>query len=435
MPRRTTRAHCSRVQDANEPLELVVERLTYGGDGLAHHDGQVVFVPYVAPGDRVRARIVERRPGFARAELCDVVGEGHARTAPRCPLFGRCGGCQWQHLATPAQRAAKTAIVAEQLARLGGLRDVDVRPARSGDDAWGYRARITLLVEGRRLGFRRARSHALVEIDDCAIADPALVAHLGIAREWVARLRAAPNRLTLARAADGVVLVADTRRSPGPTDVEATEDLLARHASVRGAVLSGTGARIVVGDPHVPVPLEPDLQLEVPADAFTQVNPSANLLLVATVLELAGGVAGWRVLDLYCGAGNFTVPLARRGADVLGIERSEPAVAAGRANAARLGIPAARFLRGAAAPELARLPAEALDLVVLDPPRAGAADVVPLLVARRPRRVVYVSCDPATLARDAGVLVAGGYRPGRVQPIDLFPHTYHIETVAEFVLK
>jgi len=103
------------VQDANEPLELVVERLTYGGDGLAHHDGQVVFVPYVAPGDRVRARIVERRPGFARAELCDVVGAGHARTAPRCPLFGRCGGCQWQHLAIPAQRAAKAALKRGQI--------------------------------------------------------------------------------------------------------------------------------------------------------------------------------------------------------------------------------------------------------------------------------------------------------------------------------
>src|SRR5262249_50060284 len=205
-------------------------------------------------------------------------------------------------------------------------------------------------------GFRRARSHALVEIDDCAIADPALVAHLGIAREWVARLRAVPNRLTLARAADGVVLVADTRRCPGPTDVEATEDLLARHASVRGAVLSGAGARVVVGDPHVPVPLEPDLQLEVPADTFTQVNPSTNLLLVATVLELAGGAAGWRVLDLYCGAGNFTPPLAPPGADVLRIQRSQVAVPPGPANAARPGIPRARLPRRPAAPQPQRPP-------------------------------------------------------------------------------
>jgi 23S rRNA (uracil1939-C5)-methyltransferase len=423
------------VGDAEAPLELLVERLAYGADGLAHHEGQVVFVPYVAPGDRVRARIVERRAGFLRAELCDVVSAGRDRTPPRCPVFGQCGGCQWQHLTFPAQHTAKAAIVAEQLARLGGLRDVDVRPLRSADDPWSYRARITLLVEGRRLGFRRARSHALVEIDDCAIADAALVTHLGIARDWVASLRAVPERLTLARAPEGVVLVAETRRAAGAVDVEVTEDLLARHASVRGAVLAGAGARIVVGDPHVLVPLEPDLQLEVPADAFTQVNPSANPLLVSTVLELGDVGPGWRVLDLYCGAGNFTLPLGRRGADVLGIERSDVAVAAGRANGARLGIAGARFLCGTVAVELERLPAQELDAVVLDPPRTGAADVVPLLVARRPRRVVYVSCDPATLARDAGTLVGGGYRLGRVQPVDLFPHTYHIETVVEFVLK
>jgi 23S rRNA (uracil1939-C5)-methyltransferase len=423
------------VQAADPPLEVVVERLAYGPDALARHEGRVVFVPYVAPGDRVRVRIVESRAGFLRAELCDVVVAGPDRTEPRCPVFGQCGGCQWQHLAPAAQRAAKAGIVAEQLARLGGLRDVDVRPPLSAAEPWAYRARISLLVEGRLLGFRRARSHALLEIDDCAIADPALVAHLGVARTWVAALRAVPARVTLARAPGGVVLLAGTRRRPGPADVDVTEGLLARHASVRGAILAGAGARTVVGDPHLLVPLEPDLQLEVPADAFTQVNPSANPLLVATVLELAGVGAGGRALDLYCGAGNFTLPLARRGADVLGIERNAVAVDAGRTNAARLGTAGARFACGPVASELQRVPTHALDAVVLDPPRAGAADLVPQLVMRRPVRVVYVSCDPATLARDARGLVAGGYRVARVQPVDLFPQTYHIETVAEFVLK
>jgi 23S rRNA (uracil1939-C5)-methyltransferase len=423
------------VQAADPPLELVVERLAYGPDALAHHEGRVVFVPYVAPGDRVRVRVVERRAGFLRADLCDLVAAGPDRTAPRCPVFGQCGGCQWQHLTPAAQRAAKAVIVAEQLARLGGLRDVEVRPPLSVGEPWAYRARISLLVEGRLLGFRRARSHALVEIDDCAIADPALVAHLGVARSWVAGLRAVPSRVTLARAPGGVVLVAATRRRPAPADVAVTEDLLARHASVRGAVLAGAGVRTVVGDPRLLVPLEADLQLEVPADAFTQVNLAANPLLVATVVELAGVGPGGRALDLYCGAGNFTLPLARRGAEVVGIERSPVAVEAGRSNAARLGLAGARFTCGTVASELRRLPEQALDAMVLDPPRAGAADVLPQLVMRRPARVVYVSCDPATLARDASRLVAGGYGLARVQPVDLFPHTYHIETVAEFVLK
>jgi len=430
-----TRAHSPPVQDAEPPVELVVERLTYGAEALAHHEGRVVFVPYVAPGERVRVRIVERRAGFLRAELCDVLTAAADRTAPRCRFFGECGGCQWQHLTVAAQRIAKTAIVEEQLARLGGLHHVNVRPPLAPGDPWAYRSRITLAVEGRRLGFRRARSHSLVAIDDCSIADPALIAHLDVARDWVAALRAVPDRVTLARAPGGVVLVADTRRRPGSADITVTETLLARHASARGAVLAGGGARSVVGDPHVLTPLAPDLQLEVPADAFTQVNAAANPVLVATVLDLAALRPGARALDLYCGPGNFTLALGRRGVDVLGIERSAVAVDAGRANAARLGVAGARFACGPVAAELARLPVEALDGIVLDPPRSGAAEIVPQLVARRPRRVVYVSCDPATLARDARDLVAGGYHLARIQPIDVFPHTYHIETVAEFVLK
>jgi tRNA/tmRNA/rRNA uracil-C5-methylase (TrmA/RlmC/RlmD family) len=242
-----------------------------------------------------------------------------------------------------------------------------------------------------------------------------------------------PLRVTLARAPDGVVLLSDARTSPAPTDVTATEQLLADLPQLRGAILGGGGARLVVGDPHLRIALEPDLALEVPADAFTQVHPAANLLLVATVLELSGAEAGMRALDLYCGAGNFALPIARRGLQVTGIERSAIAVAAARANAFRLGLEA-EFVCDAVAPALARLPAARLDLAVLDPPRAGAADVVGPLLARRPARVLYVSCDPATLARDARALVAGGYRLGPVQPIDLFPHTYHVETVAQFVL-
>jgi len=415
-------------------LDLAIERLTYGPDALAHHEGRVVFAPLAAPGDLVRARIVERHRGFLRAELADVVRPGPDRVEPRCPIFGRCGGCQWQHVAVAAQRAAKRGLVAEQLARLGGLHDVDVRPTRASADVWGYRSRITLVADGRRLGFRRARSHDLVEIDDCTIADPVLVSHLDVARAWASTVRGAPLRVTLAAAPGGVVLAATLRTRPTAVDGAATERLLASSSSVRGAVLTGGAERLVVGDPNLRVPVEPDLVLEVPADAFTQVNPTANLLVVTTVLELGEFRAGERVLDLYCGAGNFSLPLARRGAEVTGVERSAVAVAAARANADRLGLGSVRFTRDAVAAVLERLPPAPFDAAVLDPPRGGAADVAGALAARRAARILYVSCDPATLARDARTLVAGGYRLGRVQPLDVFPQTYHIETVAEFVL-
>jgi 23S rRNA (uracil1939-C5)-methyltransferase len=418
---------------ADGELELAIERLTYGGDALAHDGERVVFVPLAAPGDRVRARVVERRRDWARAEIETLLDAGPDRTVPPCPVFGRCGGCQWQHVATAAQHAAKRAIVAEQLSRLGGLRDVDVRPVRAAPEPWRYRARITLVAEGRRLGFQRARSHDLVEIAECAIADPTLVQTLDAARAWARDVRTAPRRVTLARAPGGAVLVAELRAAPTPGDVDATERALVSDGRLRGAVLTGRGSRQVVGDPHLRVAVEPDLALEVPADAFTQVHADANLLLVATVLEIGRFAPGMRALDLYCGAGNFALPISRRGVAVTGIERSGVAVESARLNAARLGL-GATFVRDAAAAALARLPSERLDAVVLDPPRAGAAEVVAPLAGLRPSRLLYVSCDPATLARDARELAGRGYRIGRVQPVDLFPQTYHIETVAEFVL-
>jgi 23S rRNA (uracil1939-C5)-methyltransferase len=286
------------------PLVLDVERLTFGFDALAHHGRQVVFVPYAAPGDRVAADVVERRPGYLRARVSAVLAPGPARTPPACPHFATCGGCQWQHVAADAQREAKRAIVAEQLARVAGLRDAEVRPTLPSPRDLGYRARVSLVVEGRRAGYHRARSHALVEVDACPLAEAVVSDHLGAARAWIAALRAPVRRVTVSAAPGGVALAAVAAARPGPADQAASEALLVRTASVRGTVLTGAGARQVAGDPSVRVELEPGLAVEVPADAFTQVNPEANRLLVATVLELGAFRAGERVLDLYCGAGN-----------------------------------------------------------------------------------------------------------------------------------
>jgi 23S rRNA (uracil1939-C5)-methyltransferase len=231
----------------------------------------------------------------------------------------------------------------------------------------------------------------------------------------------------------GVVLVAAVDGAPGEHDVAVTEDLLVREAAVRGAVLRGGGTRRVVGDPTVRVEVEPGLALEIPADAFTQVNAAANRLLVATVLAFGEFRRGERVLDLYCGAGNFTLPLARRGALVHGVERDAVAIAAAEANAARLGLTTARFTCASVARALGRI-TETCDAVVLDPPRTGAGDVGDSLARLGARRVVYVSCDPATLARDVRALGARGYRVARVQPVELFPQTFHVEAVAELRL-
>jgi len=414
-------------------VRLDVERLTFGFDALARAAGQVVFVPYAAPGDRVEAEPVERRRDWLRARIERVLTPGPARVLPGCAAFPACGGCQWQHVAPPAQREAKRDVVAEQLRRVAGLPDAVVLPTLAAEETFGYRARVSLVAEGRRLGFHRARSHALVEIDACPIAAPAVSAHLATARAWAAALRAPLRRVTVSAVPGGVVLVAATDARPGPRDVHATEQLLAREATVRGAVLRGGGARHVVGDATVRVEVEPGLALEISADAFTQVNPAANRLLVATVLAFGDFGTGDRVLDLYCGAGNFTLPLARRGVRAQGVERDAVAVAAAEANAARLGLATARFACAPVAHALTS-PEGAFEAVVLDPPRAGAGDVIDALARLKAGRIVYVSCNPATLARDVRALGAHGYRLARVQPVDLFPQTFHVEAVADLRL-
>src|SRR5438445_788267 len=227
---------------------------------LAHHGRQVVFVPYAAPADRVQAEVVERRGGYLRARIAAVLVPGPARVLPGCRYFPTCGGCQWQHVAPPAQRDAKAAIVAEQLARVAGVRDAEVLPTVPSPADWHYRARITLAVEGRRAGYRRARSHDLVEIADCPLADPVVSAHLEAARAWVAALRVPLRRVTRSAAPGGVVLAASATARPGPADLDASEALLARTAGVRGTVVAGAGARLVAGDPTVRVALEPGLE-------------------------------------------------------------------------------------------------------------------------------------------------------------------------------
>jgi len=417
-----------------ERLILDVERLTFGFDALAHHDGEVVFLPYAAPGDRVTASVIARHRGYLQAEVDAVERPGPGRVIPGCAFFPRCGGCQWQHVAPPVQREAKAAVVAEQLARLAGIRDVEVLPTIASPHDWGYRGRVTLVVEGRRAGYHRARSHALVEITGCPIADPAISAHLDAAREWLEELRVPLRRITVLAAPGGVVLAGLAARRPGARDHAASEAILAHRATVRGTVLVGGGERLAAGDPTVRLPLEAGLDLEVPADVFTQVNPAANPGLVASVLALGRFARGEHVLDLYCGVGNFTLPLARRGITVEGIERDGLAVGAARENAARLGLQHASFRATSVAAGLATFAPDTVDALILDPPRAGAADAVAGIARLRPRRVLYVACDPSTLARDVRAFATHGLRIVRAQPIDLFPQTFHVETVAELHL-
>jgi len=297
----------------------------------------------------------------------------------------------------------------------------------------GYRQRLKLRAAGGRVGFNAAASHDLVEIEHCLLAEPlvdrAIPAVAALARSLRTRLRRIeiaatgvdPGRVALACEAEGAWAEAD----------EGTcRKWLAANRDIAGVAIGGRGWRRTWGDPLVQIEPEAGLPLNVGAGTFTQVNPAANRLLVDTVTRLAEAADGVRILDLFAGAGNLSLPLARRGAHVLAVESDRRAVADAQAAAQRLGLANFAIERGRAEQVARRLAegGERFDVVVLDPPRSGAAAVIEPILSLGAKRIVYVACDPATLARDLRAL-APAYSVEIVQPIDMFPQTYHVEIV------
>jgi len=369
-------------------LEVSLTQMSHGGDALGRHRGQVVFVPDALPGERVRIRVAAERRGFLRGELLEVLEPAPERIIPPCPYAATCGGCQWQHAAYPAQLAYKRAIVVEQLTRLGGLTAPPVGEPIPCPAVWGYRNHCRFHRAGQdRWGFRAAHSHAVVPVTRCLLAMAPIAG-------WLTAMqgRGGPAEIAVRALDDGLV----TTLAPRPA-----------HARVGKA------------------------RLRVSPDAFFQVNTPLLPTLVATVVDGLALAGGERVVDAYAGVGLFARFLAERAAAVVAVEAAPAAVADARENLAP--FPHVKVVAGRAERVLPAL-AGRIDAVVVDPPRAGCdAAVIAALAARRVARLVYVSCDPATLARDARRLTAAGYRLATVVPIDLFPHTFHIETVSTWV--
>jgi len=415
-----------------ETFSLEITSLTNGPDALARHGGRVVFVPGAAPGDRLRARLVTEHKTYARAQVTHHCVPGPAYREPPCPWAAECGGCPWQQVRYPAQLAAKTQNVRDALARIacvGAQRELTIVAAPR---EWGYRHRIRLHVgAGGRLGYKRPRSHEIVEVGACQVADPALSAAIAPLRGALQRFATRLDSVELlTNGRGGVVAFAVTRDLWRTQDADPIASLMRDGPEFAGVRLHGTGWELSWGDVRVvfsPDPAQTPITLH--PGSFTQVNADANQLLVRAVVAWAAGAT--RVLDLFCGAGNLSLPLARAGASVVGVDRDRGAIADAAASAAAAGITDIRFEVSTADRFLRQQGVAGADLVVLDPPRAGAPSVATQLGRLRPRRILYVSCDPATMARDVRTLAAAGYAVDRVQPIDLFPQTEHVETLLE----
>lgn len=415
---------------------VAITRLAGGGDGVGRLGGKVIFVPLTAPGDVCAVALVEERPAFLRGRLLGLESPSPHRVAPRCPLFGVCGGCAWQHVAPALQREAKRSIVEDALARIGHLEHPPVPETVPSPAAYGYRHRVRLHVaahRGRaRFGFYRPGSRDLVPAAGCPVLHPALERLLPLLGEAGRRRPELFARCSEVRAdtdyRGALVRLALLPRHGPPRAFprEALDGLVDTADRGTPEFLAGPAA-------DRPLRLGPEAgALETTGAAFTQVNLEQNRALVRVALDGAAPRAGEEVLDLFCGLGNLSLPAAARGAVVLGVDRDAAAVRQAVANALRLGLDAV-FRAGDAAAEARRLAAEGrrFGLVLLNPPRTGARETV-AIPALAPSRVLMVSCDPATFARDAALLCEGGYRLSAVQPLDLFPQTAHVETVGLF---
>jgi len=420
----------------DQRIEVTVERAVYRGQGLARHEGQVVFVPRGLPGDVLRVRVASVTPGYVKAEIEEVVTAGPGRSDARCPYFAQCGGCAYQHLDPAAQAALKESVLRDALRRAGTAWEgpIVVRPSPPE----GWRTRATLHVEqgrdGVRLGFHREASHDVVDIERCLqLSAPMMAGARGLRDALAARpgLARAVRDVELAESFDGRRLVASLETTLDPKEASGAASLGDAVPSLTGlGLVAGEGRRrrflLLRGDAHVDATVH-GLHLRAHVQSFFQANRFLVDALVQEVLDRTP--AGGSVLDLYAGVGLFALPLGRRAEEVRGLELSPNAVEDARANAAAAGLSHVRIHSGDVR-EMAELPPRPDERIVLDPPRTGAgADVVRMVAARKPSSVVYVSCDPPTLGRDLKVFAAEGYAPDSIAAFDLFPDTFHVETV------
>ena len=416
--------------------------LAHDGRGVARRDGKVVFVHGALPGERVRYRLSKITRAANEGAVTSVELASPDRVEPACAHFGMCGGCALQHLAPAAQIAFKQKQLLDALLRIGGVVPELIAEPVTGD-TWGYRRRARLSAKqvpkkgGVLVGFRERESPLLAAIDSCAVLDPRIGTHLRDLAQLLDRLSIAADVPQIEVAtAQPVALVIRVLRAPSEADRAA---LAAFAAEQDFDLYLQAGARDeleALGTPRA-LRYSPDGtagEIEFGPMDFVQINAGVSQKMVRQALDWLAPQAGSTVLELFAGLGNFSLPLAACGARVTAIEGEAALVEKGRANLARNGYEVNYLQADLFAPDAqASWLRSPFELVLLDPPRTGAREVLPLIAAKRPQRIVYISCHPATLARDAGDLVARyGYRLSRAGVLDMFPHTAHVESMALF---
>jgi len=437
--------------------EIVISGFGHSGEGVGRYHGFTVFVPQALPGEKVAATIEIVKQHYAKARLDAVLFPSPDRVLPQCPVYNRCGGCQLQHLDYPAQLAAKRQVVVDAVARIGRLGGITVHSTLGAAERWRYRNKMQFpvgLADGRlAVGCFAPGTHAIVDIDDCLIQHAAnnrvartvraVLGDLGISpydeRSGSGVVRHVLGRVGTASGEVMAVIVTATADLPHREEVVARlrrnvpglVSVVHNYNPQRTNVVLGRRTTTIWGRDAI-VDRLGDFLFRISARSFFQVNTAQAEVLYEQAERYAGLTGVETVVDAYCGTGTITLFLARRAAKVYGIEVVADAVRDARANAAANGISNVEFIVGDAIEVLPRLRTEGVrpHAIVVDPPRAGCAPAVLETFARmRPARIVYVSCNPASLARDLALLAEKGYAAKEIQPVDMFPQTFHVECV------
>ncbi|MBI5884993.1 MAG: class I SAM-dependent RNA methyltransferase [Deltaproteobacteria bacterium] len=421
------------MQKARKTIKIT--GLAFGGNGVGRMDdnGKVVFVPLTAPGDEAVVEITAEKKRFAEGALKEIINASPERVEPSCRWYGACGGCSWGHLTYNAQVDWKARILEDTLRRLGGISGVPFdEPARS-PAPFHYRCRARFHCADGHIGFYGARSREVVPIDECPLLEERVNAAYAAIREAIASTDdRSVESVVIGAGAEGPAAAAlHVHGRQNPALVKA----LARTEAIKGFEVRQAASGKLIST-HGTVALASNIsgvEIASGVSVFSQANRAQNRVLVDKVVEYAGLSGAERVVDLYCGCGNLSLPLALRAGFVTGVESEAAAVEYAKANAARNMPGNTAFHAAGAAAWLERnvkaLEKDGTDVIILDPPRDGEFDAARTIARLRPSRVVYVSCAPPALARDAGHLALNGYRLTRAGLIDMFPQTYHVESI------
>ncbi|MCU8038166.1 MULTISPECIES: 23S rRNA (uracil(1939)-C(5))-methyltransferase RlmD [unclassified Shewanella] len=430
-------------------LSLSVEQLDHLGAGIAQHQGKVVFIPGALPDETVTVQLTEQKKNYARAKLIKVDSSSPERVEPECPHYHTCGGCDLQHMSLSGQREHKEAALLDIMAKFAGTEGGALSPALTGE-GWHYRrrARLATLFDKNTkhlsLGFRAASSSNVVPISQCLVLAKPLSDLIVPFAKLLNQLsaKASLGHLELIAADNGHFAVLRITKALNDKDLAKLSAFAEQHQihiclQDNEGQFQGVGAELVL-------PVYQLLDDKAESDAvslsftpgnFVQVNGQINKAMVAQAMDWLAPAPDERILDLFCGMGNFSLPLAKMGADVIGVEGVAEMVTQARVNAKANNLDKLTFYHGDLSADLSLEPwMGKIDKLLLDPARAGAFESLQWLKKMKPRKVVYVSCNPASLARDSAVLLERGYRLQQLGLIDMFPQTHHIEAMALFEL-